>query len=330
MIGMGNMEIVTMRAVAFRDWLAKAEELTPMQRQRALEELRAEPPVANPMAGVLDANRACPHCHHSGCQHWGQAHGLPRFRCGACGRTFNALTGTPLARLRHRQCWGTYAQALIEGETVRAAARRCGVHKNTAFRWRHRFLALPAKVKPSHLHGIVEADETYFLESHKGERHLPRPPRQRGGVAAKRGLSAEQIPVLVVRDRSATTTDAVLPKANTAALSAVLAPIVDPDAVLCSDSSAIYRGFAEATKIAHTPVNLSAGIRVIDHAFHIQNVNAYHGRLKGWMARFHGVATKYLPNYLGWRRFLERFASSLTPAVVLDLAISGGQHSTQT
>ena len=27
-----------------------------------------------------------------------------------------------------------------------------------------------------------------------------------------------------------------------------------------------------------------------------QNVNAYDSRLKGWMARFIGVATKYLPN----------------------------------
>jgi hypothetical protein len=63
---------------------------------------------------------------------------------------------------------------------------------------------------------------------------------------------------------------------------------------------------------------------VIDHAFHIQNVNAYHGRLKGWMARFHSVATKYLPNNLGWRQFLERLASSLAPPLVLDLAFSGG------
>jgi hypothetical protein len=67
----------------------------------------------------------------------------------------------------------------------------------------------------------------------------------------------------------------------------------------CSDSHAIYRCCAARAHIAHTPVNLSAGIRVIDHAFHIHNANAYHGRLKGWMARFHGVATKYLPNYLG-------------------------------
>jgi transposase-like protein len=109
----------------------------------------------------------------------------------ACHKTFNALSGTPLARLRHRARWAEYAQA---SSTVREAARRCGVHKNTAFRWRHRFLARPARSKPLHLHGIVEADETYFLESHKGERHLPRPPR-------KRGLSHEQIPVLIARNR---------------------------------------------------------------------------------------------------------------------------------
>lgn len=151
-----------------------------------------------------------------------------------------------------------------------------------------------------------------------------------GVPAHQRGLSDEQIPVLVVRDRSTATTDAVLPKADTAAVSAVLEPVLDPDAVLCSDSAAVYHCFAERAHMAHTPVNLSVGIRVIDHAFHIQNVNAHHGRLKGWMSRFHGVATKYLPNYLGWRRCLERFATTLTPSLLLGLAIMGDQHLTQT
>ena len=319
-----------MFAEAFRRWLSKAKELTPTQRQRTVEGLRDERPPPDPLAAILDPNPACPYCRHTPCGRWGSSHGLPRFRCAACGKTFNPLTRTPLARLRHRECWAEYAQALIDGDTVRAAARRCGVHKNTALRWRHRFLTLPAEVKPTHLHGIVEATETYFRESHKGERDLPRPPRKRGGTAHQRGLSSEQIPVLVVRDRSTATTDAVLPQADTAAIRAVLGPVLDPDAVLCSDGAAIYRCFAEQAHIAHTPVNLSAGIRVIDHAFHIQNVNAYHSRLKGWMARFHGVATKYLPNYLGWRRCLERFATTPTPSLLPGLAIMGDQQVTQT
>lgn len=319
-----------MRAGDFNRWLSQASELTPSQSQQVIEWLRQERQPGEVIRSIVDPEPACPYCHHTPCGHWGNAHGLPRYRCGVCHKTFNALTGTPLAHLRHRECWPMYAQALIEGTTVREAARRCGIHKNTSFRWRHRFLTLPAQAKPLHLHGIVEADETYFLESHKGERDLARPPRQRGGVAAKRGLSDEQIPVLIARDRSTITTDAILDKANTQAVRTVLEPLVDPDAVLCTDGSAIYRSVAEQIHIAHIPVNLSAGIRVVDHAFHIQNVNAYDSRLKTWMIRFHGVATKYLPNYLGWRRCLERFAKTLTPSLFLDQAIGGDQHLTQT
>jgi hypothetical protein len=47
---------------------------------------------------------------------------------------------------------------------------------------------------------------------------------------------------------------------------------------------------------------------VLGNVFHIQHVNAYHSRLKDWMRRFKGVSTKYLANYLGWRRLLEREA----------------------
>jgi len=38
---------------------------------------------------------------------------------------------------------------------------------------------------------------------------------------------------------------------------------------------------------------------------HINNVNGYHGRLKEWLRPFHGVATRYLDHYLGWRRTVE-------------------------
>jgi hypothetical protein len=50
---------------------------------------------------------------------------------------------------------------------------------------------------------IVEANEAWSLRSYKGQRHdLPRKPRKRVGHASKRGFSSEQVPVLVVRDRS--------------------------------------------------------------------------------------------------------------------------------
>ena len=54
---------------------------------------------------------------------WGYASGLRRYRCTAGRKTFNALTGTSLARLRKKECWLRYGEALAAGMTlVRAAA----------------------------------------------------------------------------------------------------------------------------------------------------------------------------------------------------------------
>jgi len=201
-----------MRIEDFHHWLSKAIELTPSQLDQALSWFSQRQKKVAVMTTLNEHNRCCPHCGNNEINRWGNAHGLPRYRCRICHKTFNALTGTPLARLRHREQWMAYSQALIDGVSVRKAAKHCGVDKGTAFRWRHRFLSAIAAAEPSRLHGIVEADETYFLESHKGERHLPRPARKRGGKASKRGLSSEQIPVLIARDRNRITLDAVLPK----------------------------------------------------------------------------------------------------------------------
>jgi len=233
----------------------------------------------------------------------------------------HALTGTPLARLRKKDCWLDYAQALIAGLTVRAAAKHCSVSKNTSFRWRHRFLRDAAAHHDARESGIVEADETFFLESFKGQRKIQRPSRQRGGVSKTRGTGPDQIPVLVVRDRGGHTADFQLEKLDAAHVSAALGPLVDEASVLCTDGAAVYAAFARRTGITHKVVYARPGLRVQEAAFHIQNVNAYHSRLKSWMVRFHGVATKYLVNYLGWRRMLERYTKRIQPEFCLQEAV---------
>jgi transposase-like protein len=95
----------------------------------------------------------------------GHADGLQRDKCRTCGRTFNALTSAPLARLRQRGKWLAQARALADGLSVRRAAAQMGVHRTTAFRWRHRFLQLPATVRASAL-AVCEGDETYKLCSY--------------------------------------------------------------------------------------------------------------------------------------------------------------------
>ena len=52
------------------------------------------------------------------------------------------------------------------------------------------------------LKGIVEADETFILTSHKGQHITGVKARKRGGASKYRGLSHEQTGVLVAVDRN--------------------------------------------------------------------------------------------------------------------------------
>jgi len=261
--------------------------------------------------------RPCPHCHCSRSHRCGQASGLQRFRCLGCRRSYNALTGTPLARLRKKEHWLTYLQCVLDSRTVRQAAAVAGVHRTTSFRWRHRFVPGAARDRPRQLSAIVEADETYRLESQKGSRDLDRPPRRRGAKASRRGINREHDCLLVARDRSGQTLDFHTGRGQVAAaqLAACLLPVLAPDALLISDAAAAYRRFCADAGITHEAVNVQAGMRARG-AIHIQNVNAWHSRFKSWLVRFRGVASRYLAHYSGWQRVLDAHCLT-TPAQLL-------------
>ena len=313
--------------------VAAAVVLPPTAPDTPAEQPRTEPqPAARVVtaapAGLtlaaLDArfatDPACPHCQSRKLGRWGFANGLRRYKCKGCRVTFNALTGTPLAQLHKRELWEAHTQALIDGGSLRSVAMRLEIDLTTSFRWRHRFLAAPKLQKAKQLEGIVEADETFFLESYKGRRKLPRPARARGGKAAKSGLSAEQIPVLIARDRNDATFDEILANRSAAEITLALDPIVARDAVLVSDGAKSYAAFAQEAKLAHVELVVSQGERVRG-VYHIQNVNAYTSRLKEWMRRFKGVATAYLDTYLGWHRLADAGGNTFTASGMLGAAL---------
>jgi transposase-like protein len=300
-------------------------ELTPAQGRKLIDTLR-ERSAGNETQKLIDGqfqtDLKCPHCKGRRIHRHGMARGLWRYKCLACARTFNALTGTPLARLRKRDRWLKFAEALNGSETVRAAAVRTGIDKSTSFRWRHRFLKAQKDLKDQRLTGIVEVDECFVLQSRKGERRLPRKARKRGGKAEKPGLSSEQTPILIARDRYGHHLDAVLHNRSEDAVNAVLKGAVsNTDVLLCMDGDPALIAFAKAEAIEYELILASHGEHVREKVLHIQTVNSYISRFKKWLNRFNGVATKYLPNYLGWRRMLEKSAASLAPEHCLAAAI---------
>ena len=293
-----------MGGAGFRKWLRRVTQLTRRQREQLLAVLRPVVDLDRACATIEQtrAGLSCPDCGGAHLHRHGYDRGLQRYRCCACKRTFNALSGTPLARLRHRERWLAYLDGMLDSKSVRAAADAIGVHRNTSFRWRHRFLHLAKHDRAKALTGITEADELFLLESQKGSRKLDRPPRKRGGVARRRGINRDHVCVLVARDRSGATFDFITGRGAVTAdqLHRHLLPVLDRDVLLVSDGHGAYRAFARAAGVSHESVNLRAGKRVRG-AVHVQNVNAYHSRFRQWLSRFRGVASRYLPNYLGWQ-----------------------------
>src|SRR3954452_13401883 len=156
--------------------LGLVERLSDEQRTalgQALAAASGETEAVRLLEQAFAAAPRCPHCGAARLQRWGRASGLRRYRCQACRKTFNALTGTSLARLRKKACWLRYGEALAAGMSLTKAAAHCGVHLTTSFRWRHRFLRAPTAAREA-LGGVVEADETFFRRSEKGSRRWRR------------------------------------------------------------------------------------------------------------------------------------------------------------
>ena len=247
----------------------------------------------------------CPHCESNNVRKFGTKDGIQRFQCRDCRKTYNSLTGTPLARLHKRDQWLHMASALNDSISLDKTAVRCNIAHSTAFRWRHIFLATASREMSETLDGIVEADETYFPRSHKGEHLDDEEPRRRGGISC-RGISQNLVGVLVAVDRLGGVVDGILDNASTKAVTKVLKDHLSPRTKLCIDGGSALWGFVSQNNVSFAMMPSGKYVSEYDPIFHIQTVNAYHSRLKSWIQRFRGVATKYLKSYLGWFRKFER------------------------
>ena len=189
-----------MNTANFKTMLAALKNLTDQQIRRvelAIKGESLEKQVINAIQQRIVEKPECPHCHCDQIKRHGKMGSMQRYRCKSCSKTFNATTKTPMSGLHHKGKWFDYFACMIEGKTLRESAKACGIDLKTSFRWHPRFLEAPALLKALSLQGIVEADETLFSYSEKGNKNLNSPAKKRGSKAKKPGRSKEDwAPVL--------------------------------------------------------------------------------------------------------------------------------------
>ena len=291
--------------------------LSPKERQEVISyfldsELSNEIDLENTINKIRESRfnegLVCPHCHNDDIIKHGKTNKQQRYRCKSCERTFTDFTGTPIEQIMKKKEFFHSLQCMLEGKSLPETAKEIGVSIPTAFDWRHKVLSALKSKKNDKLAGVVEVDDTYFLHSEKGNPNLKRKPRKRGGKAKKRGISNEQVCVIVGLDRNGNSISKIACHGRPSAVDVnnVLRMNEDGEIILCTDKHPSLGKYSNMNNFKHVELNLSKDIRVIKNIYHIQTVNGYHSRLKEWLRRFKGVATKYLDNYLSWFDFVDR------------------------
>ena len=141
----------------------------------------------------------CPYCQKlepNGIIRFGVRKGIQRYRCKLCDKMFSSVSGTVWSWTKKDfHTWKVFLKCMMDGRSVRQSAIICGIHRNTAFVWRHKILDALAQYQNSQprMRGIVEADDTLFPISYKGSEPIGREAHRRGTPAKKPGYSKEKV-----------------------------------------------------------------------------------------------------------------------------------------
>jgi transposase-like protein len=296
-------------------------ELSATERRLLMKEVEQEnlhrvSIISDRRAQLDNKQGTCPHCGSFKYTKFGEDKGSKRYRCKECKRTFTEYTGTWLSNIHKKEIAADYIKQMHKEKSLDKIKDKLKINKKTAFDWRHKILTSTENIGKGKFYGITESDETFFLFSEKGTKQTTRCPRKRGGRAKKKGISDEQVAVIVTADRISEMDIKVarLGRIRKVDIQKAIGEKVTEQTILCTDSHVSYKGFAKDKKIEHHPIRANLKQFVKQKIYHVQHVNSIDSRMKKWIEyRFMGVSTKYLQNYMNWFKSKEMFKNSPNP-----------------
>jgi transposase-like protein len=194
----------------------------------------------------LDGEGSCLYCEGTHVVKNGRRKdGIQRFLCRDCRKSFIANSDSITARTRKSVAvWAAYLRCMMDQKTLKQSSEECHISMSTAFTWRHKILdTLRELTEKVYLTGIVEADETFFNVSFKGNHKrshdftMPRKAHKRGNDVHEKGLSSEKVCVpCAVNDTGISyAKPGKLGKISSACITSTFEEKIAPHSVLCTD-----------------------------------------------------------------------------------------------
>jgi transposase-like protein len=298
----------------------------------------------------------CPHCQSRRFVGVGKQSGTQRFKCKVCSKYFSETTGKVTYCLKKRERFSRYLQCILLGYSIRKSAVICSISKHTSFVWRHKILIALQNQGDPKFGTILEGLSVEEAYSEKGKRKRAsllkegkRSPQEEVQIAVSESKVAElkllnhkekPIPVglLVLRDREGNTAMKVVRSGKVCKkdLDRLLSDKTKDVHVICSPSNRSFTAFYRGKDIVHKKSKFpklkkeslegvltewrsgKRGVRKAEAGYQINNVLEYVVFWKRFMRRFHGVATKYLQNYLNWYILLDKLKTNTLPLVSVE------------
>jgi len=231
-------------------------------------------------------SRECPHCGSHLVVSKGNYRGRKRYQCKDCGKSYNDLTKTPFSGIHNLDKIKKYLTSMISGDSIRKAAEIVNVSITTSFYWRHKLLNGLSRLPSPKMKNVKEIKELVIPYSHKGQR-----------TRLLSEVMRSKISAVFVCDRTGkldSDSIAFSERCNNPIFSRLREISNQHTDIICPPFfENIMSNFDGNIK---TPSTSYTQPMLIDHI-----INSW----QAWMKRFHGVASKYLANYLHWFDYLD-------------------------
>ncbi|MBQ4333439.1 MAG: IS1595 family transposase [Clostridia bacterium] len=256
---------------------------------------------------------------------------IQRYLCTNCRKTFSATHGSILAGSDlSLMDWLKFIHCFYNGYSLEKTAKLCNLEKKSAYNNRLKlFYALKLLDENVKLTGNVVVDETYVPNSLKGNHDKnpnhkqPRASHKRGHEDHTPGTSKEKVCIACALDEDG---NSIAHVAGLGSPSAALLEEAYRGVITPKDISCLYSDKAKATlKYAtdnNIPIKQETMIRKNKNGVYayrenitperyevnryLERINAYHSRLKRFLAGFSGVSTKNLAGYMYLFSWKER------------------------
>lgn len=213
---------------------------------------------------------ACPSCQSRKYVKSGKEKGNQRYTCSSCNKSFRSTTGNTIHHLHLKPKVQQYIDCMNEGLSLRKTATKCDISLQTAFRWRHRFLKAMNNQTMSHTQGNKVLSALVLPFSSKGKSKPQKTQPHITSILQIDTAGRTKIDVLGKFGSEASKITSILKGHTTYKPSRALPNLFKTAPTTCLTKQQSFQT-QETTEQIHC-----------------------------WLAKFRGVASRYLSNYWTW------------------------------